>query len=165
MKVSGGFSLNANASDKSVIIAPELARLAEEASCMTGVDRRKQVQHHCLSEAVSLTRTERNIQQIKSAIEIFTNPFTEESTDLFNLVTKLVMTDKIKQDLCEQSDTGKKVMEQFTQERIQSDKVNICKGAWPPCVGPFPSVGLTLTWFIWDRNLALHITLYSVNSI
>ena len=31
-----------------------------------------------------------------------------------------------------------------------------------PCVGPFPSVGLTLTWFIWDWNLALHITLYSV---
>ena len=27
------------------------------------------------------------------------------------------------------------------------------------------SVGLTLTWFIWDRNLALHITLYSVNSV
>ena len=34
-----------------------------------------------------------------------------------------------------------------------------------PCVGPFPSVGLTLTWFLWDRNLALHITLYSVNSV
>ena len=34
-----------------------------------------------------------------------------------------------------------------------------------PCVGPFPSVGLTLTWFIWDGNPALHITLYSVNSI
>ena len=32
-----------------------------------------------------------------------------------------------------------------------------------PCVGPFPSVGLTLTWFIWDRNRALHITHYSVN--
>ena len=31
-----------------------------------------------------------------------------------------------------------------------------------PCVGPFPSVGLTLTWFIWDRNRALHITLYSI---
>ena len=34
-----------------------------------------------------------------------------------------------------------------------------------PCVGPFPSVGLTLTWFIWGRNLALHITFYSVNSV
>ena len=34
-----------------------------------------------------------------------------------------------------------------------------------PCVGQFPSVGLTLTWFIWDTNLALHITLYSVNSV
>ena len=32
-----------------------------------------------------------------------------------------------------------------------------------PCVGPFPSVGLTLAWFVWERNLALHITLYSVN--
>ena len=27
------------------------------------------------------------------------------------------------------------------------------------------SVGLTFTWFIWDRNIALHITLYSVNSV
>ena len=34
-----------------------------------------------------------------------------------------------------------------------------------PCVGPFPSVGLTLTWFIWDKNRALQITLYSVNSV
>ena len=34
-----------------------------------------------------------------------------------------------------------------------------------PCVGPFPSVGLTLTWFIWDRILALHITHYPVNSV
>ena len=34
-----------------------------------------------------------------------------------------------------------------------------------PCVAPFPSVGLTLTWFIWDRNLALHIILYSVKSV
>ena len=34
-----------------------------------------------------------------------------------------------------------------------------------PFVGPFPSVGRTLTWFIWDRNRALHITLHSVNSV
>ena len=31
-----------------------------------------------------------------------------------------------------------------------------------PCVGPDLSVGLTLTWFIWDRNIALHITLHSL---
>ena len=31
-----------------------------------------------------------------------------------------------------------------------------------PCVGPVPSVGLTLTWFIWDRNVALHVTLHSL---
>ena len=28
-----------------------------------------------------------------------------------------------------------------------------------PCVGPVPSVGLTPTWLMWDRNLALHVTL------
>ena len=30
-----------------------------------------------------------------------------------------------------------------------------------PCVGPFPSVGLTLTWFIWDINLK-HFTLHPI---
>ena len=29
-----------------------------------------------------------------------------------------------------------------------------------PCVGPFPSVGLMLTWFIWGRKLA-HFKLHS----
>ena len=32
-------------------------------------------------------------------------------------------------------------------------------------VGPFPLVGLTLTWVIWGRNLALHIALKSVKSV
>ena len=31
-----------------------------------------------------------------------------------------------------------------------------------PCVGPVPSVGLTLTRFTWDRNLAFHVTLHSL---
>ena len=34
-----------------------------------------------------------------------------------------------------------------------------------PCVGPVPSVGLRLTWFIWDINLALHVTLHSLQFI
>ena len=31
-------------------------------------------------------------------------------------------------------------------------------------MGPFPSVVLTLIWFIWDINLSLHIAPYPVNS-
>ena len=49
-------------------------------------------------------------------------------------------------------------------ERRRSNPKVVVRVFLCPCVGPFPSVGLTLTWFIWDRNLALHITLYSVNS-
>ena len=35
------------------------------------------------------------------------------------------MADNIKDDMCNQSEIGKKTLETFTQERIQSDKVNI----------------------------------------
>lgn len=35
------------------------------------------------------------------------------------------MADNIKDDTCNQSEIGKKMLETFTQERIQSDKVNL----------------------------------------
>ena len=46
------------------------------------------------------------------------------------------------------------VLDEVTMPRPRVVRVFLC-----PCVGPFTSVGLTLTWFIWGRNLALHITL------
>ena len=39
----------------------------------------------------------------------------------------------------------------FNSHPGQSFSLTLC--------GPFPSVGLTLTWLIWGRYLALHITL------
>ena len=32
----------------------------------------------------------------------FTNPFSDTHTDLFNLVTKVVMPETVKEDLCEE---------------------------------------------------------------
>ena len=58
-------------------------------------------------------------------IETFTNPFAEESLDLFNLVTKVVMPDKVKEDLCNQTAIGQTLFDTFVKERIQSEKVNI----------------------------------------
>ena len=125
MKVSGsliGITLNPSARNKFFLIAPELARLAEEAKNMVGLSRQKKaMEHHNLSTAV-LIREERNVKQLT---ERFTNPFTEESDDLFNLVTKVVVAEKVNDDLCGQSAIGRKLLETFLNERIKSDKVNV----------------------------------------
>ena len=122
MKVSGGrigITLNPSARNKFFLIAPELARLAEEAKNMAGLSRQKKA-----STAV-LVREERNVKKLTATIERFTNPFIKESDDLFNLVTKVVVAEKGKDDLCGQSVIGRKLLETFVNERIKSDKVNV----------------------------------------
>ena len=96
MKVSGGLigiALNPSAHNKFFVIAPELARLAEEAKNMAGLSRQKKTkEHHNLSTAVLVCK-ERNVKQLTATIKRFSNPFTKESDDLFNLVTLLVVAD------------------------------------------------------------------------
>ena len=58
----------------------------------------------------------------------FTNLFTENSTDLFNLVTNVAMPEKVKDDLCRQSEIGRTLFDAFVAERIQSSKTNL----WSP---------------------------------
>lgn len=90
---------------------------------MVGLSRQKRAkEHHNRSTAV-LLREERNVKKLTATIERFTNPFTEESDHLFNLVTKVA--EKVKDDLCGQSVIGRKLLETFVNERIKSDKVNI----------------------------------------
>ena len=72
MKVSGGLigiTSNPSAHNKFFLIAPELARLAEEAKNMAGLSRQmKTTEHHNLSTAV-LARKESNIKQLTGTIE------------------------------------------------------------------------------------------------
>ena len=48
--------------------------------------------------------------------------------DLFNLVTKVVMPETVKKDLCEQSEIGRSLFNCFVKERVQSGEVNL----WSP---------------------------------
>ena len=127
MKVSGGLigiTLNPTARTKYFLIVPELARLAEQAKLMTGTSSKTQTSHHNLTTAVRL-REERNVQQLTASIQRFTNPFTVEDPDLFNLVTKVRMPEKVKKDLCDQSVIGNKLLETFVKERIQTAEKSI----------------------------------------
>ena len=58
-------------------------------------------------------------------INRFTNPLSEESEDLFNLVTKVVMPEKVKEDLCHQSVIENRMLCRFVQDRIKSNKCSI----------------------------------------
>ena len=54
---------------------------------------------HELSRAI-LEKQTRNAQKLVSTIEGFINPFSYQENDIINLVTKAIMLEKIKQDIC-----------------------------------------------------------------
>ena len=81
------------------LIAPELARLAEEAKDMAGLSKKIQDHHHNLTTAVLFCQG-KNVSKLTATIRSYTNPFTEHRDDLFNLVSKVVMSEEVKRDLC-----------------------------------------------------------------
>lgn len=132
MKVTGGLvgiTLNEAARTKFFLIAPELAKLAEEAKGMAGLSQDNPRRHHSLSTAV-LAQEEKNVMKLAENIKSFTNPFeapdySTSNTDLYNVVTKVVMPDNIKNDLCHQSKIGREMFTSFVEERIKTGKKNL----------------------------------------
>ena len=94
---------------------------------MAGVDTPAQRYHHALSAAL-MTRQVKNIKALTATIQIFTNPFEEESEGLFNFVTKAVMPERVKSDLCNESNIGEQLLEEFVNNRIKSSAINL----WAP---------------------------------
>ena len=127
MKVTGGLleiTLNPSAGTKFFLIAPELSKLTEQANDVAGVSSKAQTRHHNLVTAV-LTREETSVERLLATIQRFTNPFLEGGTELFNLVTKVVMPKMVKEDLCNQRTIGQTLYTTFVKERIQLGKTNL----------------------------------------
>ena len=75
-----------------------------------------------------VSREEKNITKLSYTIRAFTNPFSQDGADLFNLVTKAVLSEEVKDDLCNQSAMRFKLFTVFVKERIQNGKDNL----WSP---------------------------------
>lgn len=103
----------------------EPARLSKDAKEMSGTTRRKKVTIITLYPASVISREEKNLEKLVTTLENFTNPFIEQSNDLFNLVTKFVTPSKVKKDLLEQSEIGQNLFEKFVKDRIQSGEINL----------------------------------------
>jgi hypothetical protein len=127
MKVPGGLvgiTLNPSAHTKFFLISPELARLAGEAQSKAGVSSPQSVQHHALSDAKRECQ-ERNVAYLTSTLISFTNPFSEEVEYVLNLITKVVMVENVKQDLCSQHELGITLLHESVTTRIQSDGIHL----------------------------------------
>ena len=91
---------------------------------MAGMFSKTQERHHNLAAPVS-QREDKSIDQLLITPRNFTNPFKEEGEEQFNLVTKVIMPEKVKDDLYQQSDIGRALLESFIKDRIHSKKVNV----------------------------------------
>ena len=67
---------------------------------MAGLSPKTQGHHHNLTTAV-LAHEEKDVAQLTATIERFMNPFCDTHPNLFNFVTKVVMPEAVKEDLCE----------------------------------------------------------------
>ena len=94
---------------------------------MAGVTHEICGKHHNLTAAV-VSQEEKNIPKLLNTIRAFTNPFIQDGADLFNLVTRIVLPEKVKDDLCNQNAIRFKLFTVFVKERIQTGKENI----WSP---------------------------------
>jgi hypothetical protein len=119
MKVLGGLisiTQKTGTLAKLFLVAPELARLSEEAESMLGCVKAKRQYHHELLKS-AIDRQEQRVVQLKTVIEE-SNPFCIEGSDLMNCVTNAVMLDKVKADILQRSQKGKDAYCKFVNERI-----------------------------------------------
>lgn len=78
--------------------------------------------------ALYLFTKPRWFDQSLTTLRNFTDPFKEDGNELINLVTKVIMPEKVKNDICERGEIGKKLFETLVTDRIKTNKVNL----WSP---------------------------------
>ena len=127
MKVVGGLTgiyLNANARNKFFLTAPKMYRLTVDAEEMVGGVASTTKHPHTLSQSI-LTKQAHSIDALKVTIFRLTNPFVADCDGtLFNVVTKQVDPDAVKEDMCEQRAIGNKLFDEFVAQRITSSAKN-----------------------------------------
>ena len=95
-------------------------------SLSLGISTKTQEYHHHLTTA-ELSREEKFVSKLTATIASYTNRFTQQGENLFNFVTKVVMPEEVKSDLCAQTVEVAKLLNTFVAERIQKGDKNL----WP----------------------------------
>jgi hypothetical protein len=66
-----------------------------------------------------------SVESLKAVLERCGNPFAYDGTDLYNILTREVMTEEIKDGVIDVEKVGEEMFRKFVEERIRSGEVSI----------------------------------------
>ena len=94
---------------------------------MAGLSTGFKFNHHALSTS-AIKQHDKMVQDLSTIFKNIGNPFTEDSENLLNLVTKAVLPEDVTNDICQQSVLGQALFDDFVQDRIKSNNTSL----WAP---------------------------------
>ena len=111
-----GLTENETALQRWLICGPEISRLLDEfESINEGVNHMRE--HHDFSDSVQSIFHE-EVKSLLSALEDVGNPSDDDSNDLFDLETKIVVPETIAQNLYKLENVGEKQFRDFIEQRV-----------------------------------------------
>ena len=123
-----GITQNEKALDRYLLIAPEVAKLVDEFEQQYRMNSdvcRKQ--YHEITGG-KLAKVTKNAAKLKQVIVDHGHPFLSDETDLYNILTKEVIDEKISKEILERDKIGQNMFKEFVKERTADGKVSI----WSP---------------------------------
>ena len=100
-----------------LICGPEISRLLEEFEGVPSDGMNEVRDHHDSSESVQLN-FHKDVKSLLLALEDAGNPFEDDSNDLFDLETKIVVPEVISQNLYKLESIGSKQFRDFLDKRV-----------------------------------------------
>ena len=115
-----GITQNEKALDKFFLIAPELSKLLHEFATDYGIDNNDQRSQHHEITGGKLSRIMKNASKLTDVIREHGDPFmaAEDEDEIYNLLTKEVMTEKVSKDILERDQIGQHMFMEFATERL-----------------------------------------------
>ena len=142
LKVTGGIvgiTQNEKALDRYFLIASEVAKLVDEFEQQYGMNSDVCIKQHHEVTGGKLAWVTKNAAKLKQVIVDHGDPFLSDETDLYNILTKEVIDEKISKEILERDKIGQNMFKEFVKERVTDGKVSI----WSPMkrrnIGTFKS--------------------------
>ena len=111
-----GLTENETALQRGLICGPEISRLLDEFDSINeGVNHVQE--HHDFSNSVQ-SIFHKEVKSLLSALEDVGNPFDDDSSNLFDLETKIAVPETIAQNLYKLENVGEKQFRDFIEQRV-----------------------------------------------
>lgn len=156
LKVIGGIvglTQNEKALDKFFLIAPELSQVLNEFAKEYSIESNdNRTQHHEITGG-KLSRVMKNAAKLTSVFHEHGDPFIadEGEDNIYNLLTREVMTEKVTKDIIERDDVGQNMFEEFVKERLTEGKLSVWDKMKRRKLGTFKNANASIDITVGDK--------------